>query len=108
MLGVGAGAALMTGDSGHIPHWLLPPLLGIAGAAGGLLASLLLLAAWRWIAPTKRIRLWPARIAATAAGAVSMSLLAGPLGILLPAAALAGAAAGMISSLLSGLRRSGS
>jgi hypothetical protein len=103
-LGFVLGAVLMVGDSGHLPLWLLPPLVGGAGAAGGVLSWLMLVVAWRLI-PKKSLRAvrWSAHLTATAAGAASMALLAAPLGIPQPLAIVVGAVAGLISGFVSGL-----
>lgn len=104
-LGVGAGIVLMAGDSGHLPRWLLPPLAGGAGAAGGGLSWLMLAVARRLIPGTPGqpiTHVWSAHLMATAAGVASMALLAPPIGIILPIAVVFGAVAGLVSSLVTG------
>jgi hypothetical protein len=102
-LGFGAGAVLMVGDAGHLPQWLLPPLVGGAGAAAGVLSWLMLMVVRRLIPdrpgqPATRSAL----LTATAAGAAAMVLLAAPLGIPQPLASVVGAVAGLLASFVSG------
>lgn len=104
VLGFGAGAVLIVGDTGHLPLWLLPPLVGVAGAAAGVLSSLMLVVVRRFIPALGRAATWPALLTASAAGAASMALLAAPLGIPQPLASEAGAVAGLISGFLSSPR----
>jgi uncharacterized membrane protein YeaQ/YmgE (transglycosylase-associated protein family) len=98
VLGLGTGTiAAFLGDSGHIPGWLLPLVVGLAGAVGGLVGAVLLRVAVRvltgiHVAPGPRMHLL-----ASVTGAVSMTLLAAPLGVAQPYAAMGGAAAGLIS-----------
>jgi len=105
VLGLGAGVALLAGDTGHIPSWLLPPVVAIAGAAGGLLASVLFLLAERWALGSRSTRSWQWWSAAAAAGALSMALLAAPLGIREPFALIAGAVGGLVSGWACGRGR---
>jgi hypothetical protein len=102
-LGVGAGIILMAGDSAHLPRWILPPLAGGAGAAGGGLSWLMLVVARRLIPgkPGQGVT-WSAHVMATAAGAASMAVLAAPIGITLPIAVAFGAVAGLLGSLVAG------
>lgn len=102
-LGFAAGAVLMMGDSGHLPRWLLPPLVPGAGAAAGVLSWLMLVVVRRLIPWTAGPVATPsAHLIATAAGAASMALLAAPVGITQPLASVVGAGAGLLASFVSG------
>ncbi len=99
LLGLAAGLALMFGDTGHLPTWLLPPLVSAAGAIAGGLALVLLLVARRAIGPSTGGRRWRVVALAATAGGISMAALASPLGVRPAIAIVAGVAAGLISGL---------
>jgi hypothetical protein len=93
----------MAGDAGHLPRWLLPPLVAGAGAAAGILSWLMLIVVRRLIPDRPgRAVMWSAHLMATAAGAASMALLAAPVGITQPLASVVGAGAGLLASFVSG------
>lgn len=96
VLGLAAGLALATGDTGHLPAWLLPPLVAVAAAAAGGLALLGVLAVRRAVPATARGG-WPGLLLAAAAGGAATALLADPLGVLRTAAFGAGLLAGLIA-----------
>jgi hypothetical protein len=98
-LGLVAGIALTTGDTGDLPAWSLPPLLATAGAAAGLLSLVLFALARRALGAVGGGGRGPEVLIAAAAGGGAMALLAAPLGIRLPFAVAAGVAAGLISGL---------
>jgi hypothetical protein len=102
-LGFAAGALLMAGDAAHLPRWLLPPLVGGAGAAAGVLSWLMLIVVRRLIPDGPgQAATWSAHLMATAAGAASMALLAAPFGVTQPLASVFGAVAGLLASFVSG------
>ena len=103
VLGFAAGAFLMAGDPGHLPRWLLPPLVAGAGAAAGVLSWLMLIVVRRLI-PDRHGQAATrfAHLTATAAGAASMALLAASLGIPQLLASVVGAVAGLLASVVSG------
>jgi hypothetical protein len=93
----------MAGDAGHLPRWLLPPLVAGAGAAAGILSWLMLIVVRRLIPDRPGPAATPfAHLTATAAGAASMALLATSLGIPQPLASVVGAVAGLLASIVSG------
>lgn len=87
-----------TGDSGHLPAWLLPPLTAAAAAVAGVLALVAVLLVRRavpaaWQGGGRRSLL------AAAGGAAAVALLAAPLGVERVAALLAGATFGLLAAL---------
>lgn len=104
VLGLGAGGALLAGDTADFPLWLLPPLVGAAAAVAGLLASLLFLAVRAAIGRHLLASRWHLIVAAITAGTVSMTSLAAPFGVRYGLAAIAGAVAGAVSAMVSGAR----
>jgi hypothetical protein len=95
----------MAGDAGHLPRWLLPPIVAGAGAAAGILSWLMLIIVRRLVPDGPgRAGIWSAHLLATAAGAASMALLAASLGITQPLASVVGAVAGLLASFVSGSR----
>ncbi|MEA2563634.1 MAG: hypothetical protein QOH06_5138 [Acidobacteriota bacterium] len=105
VLGLGAGVALLARDTADFPWWLLPPLVGVAAAVAGLLASLLFLAARAAIGRHLLESRWRLTLVAAVAGIASMMCLAAPFGVRYGLAAVAGAVAGAVSALVSGVRR---
>jgi len=93
----------MAGDAGHLPLWLLPPLVAGAGAVAGVLSWLMLIGVRRLIPDRPgQAATRSAHLMATAAGAASMALLAASIGIPQPLASVVGAVAGLLASFVSG------
>ena len=101
VMGLLAGLAMMLGDTGHFPLWLLPPLVTLAGAVSGALALALFLAVRRLLGQTLCQFSWLNTALAAVTGALTMYALASPLGLRSLLAVAAGAVAGLVSGGLS-------
>ena len=100
VLGAIVGGALAFGDTGHLPAVLVPVVLALAGAVGGLGGGLifaLLDSRLRRVVPLRS----PQRIALGALAGVlaGLGLYVAPLGIVLPYCLGGGAFAGALSAV---------
>lgn len=96
--GLIAGLGLAVTDSGHVPAFLAPLIVALAGAVGGLLGGLLFYGLRRAV-PSRRSTAGLLVLGAAAGALAGGALYLAGLGVILPYCLAAGALLGAVSAL---------